>query len=366
MKLHVWAALVSICAFSITSWSQEEPCGAALTRSQVQVLNESLQETEHFDIQVYAGSVEGQSRTVVFLGETHYKGEKDAVIGQRIIKQFQYYGLEGVDLSKYWGGKAMSIALDAIGFMFKMFTFGKKNRGSTINDAAARASLSDILAHFKEFSDRNRLAELTPEEADRFEVSINGEVIKGSKILTVIAELEKHLSDAPRMFNLEKDHRPNLVEQVGSVAFPAFLAWVAYTVGYDLVRASSETVSGDTWELPQTIGLMAASVALPLALKKVLGKYDIFSRAAGWTMDIFFGFGRNRTMTNTILKILKEHPQTDTLLVIVGAAHTTPMGRLLIEQGFQRVPLVEVQVKPEASDAPVVPREPIEEQRVAL
>jgi hypothetical protein len=75
-----------------------------LTVSQLAVLRDAVHATFHYDIEILVGTLHGRQRTVVLLGENHDKGPFDAEVGRRIVVEFPYYALEGLDMERFRGG----------------------------------------------------------------------------------------------------------------------------------------------------------------------------------------------------------------------------------------------------------------------
>ena len=73
---------------SVAAAAAENPCAVAVTEDQRVVLNRARTESDHFHVRVMTGEVNGKTRTVVFLGEAHNKGEADKALGKAVVAAF--------------------------------------------------------------------------------------------------------------------------------------------------------------------------------------------------------------------------------------------------------------------------------------
>ncbi|MBK7842127.1 MAG: hypothetical protein IPJ71_00310 [Bdellovibrionales bacterium] len=327
--------------------SSKGACSNLLEADQLKILQRAAKINGHYKVAVFSGEVDGKRRAVVFLGETHVKEKANSDLAKQVIEKFEAYGIEGVNTSKTWGGKALSFSLDAVQMAFKVFSFGKLSEGSTIGDAADRDFTRNLLEELKKFAEDNRLASLSMSEADEFQVKVGDITIPGSRLLEVIELLAVEAKNGPLVFNLEEGHEPNLAENIGSVAIPGALAAWLCAIGFAVCdELGSSLASGDGILALETAGALVGGFALAEGMRRLLGKYDVVALVVHYTLEISFGRGRNKTMVNNLFKAFEQHPSLDTLLVIVGSGHIPGMGRLLNQQrGFREIPLDQIGVR---------------------
>lgn len=321
-------------------------CYELLSSDQLNVLQSVAAKNDHYKVAVYSGEVAGKARTLVFFGETHYKDKENSELGKEVIEKFEAYGLERIDSSKTWGGKALGVSLSALRVVAKIFSFGKVNRGSTIDDAADRGRNHVVLETLKRIASDSNLSNLSKEAADNLKIKIGEATIPGSRLLELIGELEIEAKKGPLVFALEEGHQPDLAENLGSVAIPGILAACVYTIGSAVCELGGALTAGDSMSALEAGGAVVGTLVILNGMKRILGKYDIVHLAARSALEISFRRGRNKTMVGNLIKAFEQNPELDTMLVVVGSAHISGMGKLLSQQqGFIPVPLDQIGVR---------------------
>jgi hypothetical protein len=341
-----------------------ENCGVTLeslglTATQGQKIHEA-DESSHFKVKVYRGIVGGIPRTIVMLGESHYKNENDSELGKRVVQEFNHIGLEGVQVDQYWGGKyLLSPMLDGIQWMFKFFSAGKINKGSTIGDAQLMAYAQtaefkeEIRKLFSEMSakDLQRLRELTAEEKSKSPIDIS---LDGGSIKFPIDDILKILDEEPltnmaapenpiKTYHLEKGHRPKIWEQAASIGLPLWMGYAIYGWGASLFSIGSDVSQGKTGHAFQTAVILGTGITLAVLQIKFRDRFPI-AKIITWpisaAIDVGFGYGRNQTMIRNSIEVFEQDSNVRVLINIVGAGHVSGMGSgFMKKHGFEEIPV---------------------------
>jgi hypothetical protein len=177
-----------------------------------------------------------------------------------VLNEFPVRGLEGVELKKNWGGRALAFTLELLERIARFFRF---NGGSTID--------------------------------------------LGNK-------------GATRKFHLEDGHVPDLKEQVASVYVPGLLVTCAAAVCVS-AYASSGLPAGQT--LREVMSIAIAGIGLHAVAGKLLGPFVARDAGLQYVLNPMRGLSpaRSETMARNIDGLLGKNREIDTILVVVGRAH---------------------------------------------
>lgn len=284
----------------VVSYSDQETLNqeATLSGRQVQSLRNKGFSIDGFSVRpstffvrIASGVVNGTERTVVFLGETHFKTETGSKDMDAIVKQFDFFGVEGLDPDKYWGqAKAFEYLLAPIHKVMSFFT-----DDSTINS--------------------------TYEKVDTDSES-------KSEKLSEVVELERN-SEPGIQGNLAILLMPAtvLISLTNDCARNACYRWPQFKI-----LSRLRTVTG------QLTRAILAYVALDIISRSFFGQDE-------WQDNVFIlstgiVYHRNEAMAESIIRSLQERPDRKNMLVVTGFLHTSGMMTLLKEKyGFREVRL---------------------------
>ena len=225
----------------------------------------------------------GKDRLVVLLGESHYKDGRNAEIGRDVLKHFPVRGIEGYDPSLTLGGRLFAWVARPL---MRLAAF--RSEGSTTQETVAQ---DDMVA----------------------------------------------------VFHLEKNHKPGLAERVETLIVPtSILSLLLYVVPCMLPKSS----------FAHMIRIAALCGALSLvyfavgtALSDRFQHRRWFRRLFGLTLGLVSG--RDKTMAGNIDEIMREYPDVENILNIVGKYHVPGMKRLLLDAyGYKEIPLGDHQGDP--------------------
>ncbi|MFS4457961.1 hypothetical protein [Bdellovibrio sp. HCB2-146] len=306
-----------------------------------------------YKVLVLRGDLGGETKTIVLMGETHYKDKKDSETGKNVLKEFTFRGLEGFDPAPYWFSSFLRLVSDGVFAKMKsLFSDDKISEGSTIHDAAdqgkrsgefemMRARLRDVMEH--KLSTGRISKERFIEKAKSFIWTLpNGKQVSmadllGEESVQKFAKLlEIKPEDIPRaqvvnpILNVQLElgkSKPNWKDNLTMLHFMTSLGSlfnlkkVAPVVTASCSAAACFGAFGDLGPISGAAIGLGASVG-----------YGLSSRL---TMDAM-GKNRDRIMVENLVEALKVHHGQDTILVIVGENHVPGMRNRLEENfGFQ-------------------------------
>jgi hypothetical protein len=301
----VYAGISSATAWSATGEVQISE-QTTLSKDQIELIQDKSFFKDGFSIRVATGEVDGIKRTVVFMGETHFKTKNVLRKTEVILNKFEMYGTEGVDLEQYWGNaKALNVMLGFIDAILRPIF-----ESSTIHSVEEKA-----------FSKDSQNPNLPP---------------------------------PPVVVELENGYKPGLQDNLAVLLMPLTFAATIVT--------KCLSVSCQKW--PSFLMLQRVR-SWPTQITKAIMVYlaiDIFSRLMfdeeKWQDNIFiFSTGilyhRNEYMTESVIKGFQANPEKQNILVITGAMHQSGMMKLLKNQyQFNEVNIDEVQVQPVIASGP--------------
>lgn len=264
-----------------------------LTDKQIELIQGKSFFLDGYNIRVASGEVDGIPRTVVFLGETHFKTKAALKETEEILNQFDMYGTEGVELDKYWGkGLGLNYLITFINFFYK-----KVFEGSTVH------------------------------------VAENKKETQSKKGVT-----------RPIIVELEKNYDPPFQDNMAVLLMP--FSFAAAMANKCIALACT------TWP---SFALLSRLRGFPNQVTKALVIYvaiDIMSRLlfdeAKWQDNIFIFstgllYNRNAFMSENIIKGFQAHPEKQNILVVAGFAHQSGIMKTLKDKfNFKEVEIDEV------------------------
>ena len=323
----------------------------------------------HFDIQAVSKVVDGKPRIIILAGESHVKSLEHAKLGEDLIHQFSFRGVEGADLDNSLASKLMKPVLGILKLTAKF----RNQAGSSIDYASMDAQLTEASAMFAD-AIQNKIIEdstaLTPEiEAsimkflEQIKITFDGVEQSGSVLYPRIKKiLEERTAAAnssvgqnnsqviavntdaaaamsrnksPVVVELEEGHVQGFAEKIHMLMLASPLYGIPIELGLSFVPNTGSIVF-DTAKSVVQYGL-GAIIGYTYAQSKLTKK----NLNKSWFKLLFpfgdgLGHGRNLTMVRNIEKAFDEYPDQDQMLVIVGKNHVEDMKRILIrEQGYQ-------------------------------
>ncbi|HKY63386.1 MAG TPA: hypothetical protein VJR29_08210, partial [bacterium] len=310
-----------------------------ITSETLEVIRQAATSQE-YDIRLLVKQRNGKPWLLVLMGESHAKKQEASELGQALIDQFQLRGLEGADLGKTWGGRAMDLTIRmAMGIWHRSGDEFGSSIGDAGIDSVGRDHLPQLRRVLAEVIRLERLDEMSKSELEAYEAWVEhngaGRKIKlnGSEILKIVGG---DLSDTPLDTDvttvwLEEGHRPDLLENMASVYAPAMMFLAPLGLIGSLVGL-----------LPKA-GLLIASAALcHLKLARNLTGFLDPTSPLRAILDPLEGLvlARNETMVSNISKTYQQEISHDSMLAIVGRGHLPGMASLLTRgHGFQEVEL---------------------------
>lgn len=312
----------------------------SLTEKQKDLLKNRSLWKDGFVLRVLQGPVGGEPKTVVLLGESHFKSESSATKAQAIINEFNFYGLEGIDAKEYWGrGEVFGHFLDSFHFVLGQFL-----SESSVNDVYSAEDegfeAEKVCRRIQNDLKSGRIGSL------EHLLTINREL--GSKALPekeliqiyeVIVNRKTCEDSFAKSVYLEDGYKPTVQDNLAFLMYPVLLS--------SIVIQKCGAVSCHRWPQFQALKFLHR---LPLGVAKVLTAYllvDLSSRVMfgqkDW-LDSFFVFStavyynRNKTMAENIVHGLEENPKRSNMLVLMGMAHLAAVKEQLIKNyGFVEV-----------------------------
>lgn len=287
--MRILSSITHFCYLTLAltcSWvSAHSACESHLTEVQQFVL-ERAAKGDYLIVRL-EGEVDGISRTVILMGESHVKGTRDAALGKRAVDRFGVVAVEGAEAFKEGLVGRMFGALYTAGYKAAQL-FGLKP--STIKHAVERSKES-------------------PNELQLIRLE------KGHKLST-------------------KDKVKLLTFMGAQVPLLARAAFYLTATGYLTAGAAAD-------------GQYLYALAIPIGMLKLVGFIEtIFYGAAQITgyqrfkdklVESMIIDHRDTHMAGVIMDSLKSDPSLQKLLVIVGQAHVPGLwGRLEREQNFDR------------------------------
>lgn len=376
-NLHALALLAALCWSHFSYADQSTHCSSLLAAAQVEVLQATVNSTNHYTIKVLAKEIAGKTKAVVILGErAHTKGQQDSDLGKQILKQFSVFGIESASPAATWGGRAMAWPANwarkkgwlpqKAGRSFPAhakpdgklhvrvraqqshalgkLVYGSGQFASTIQEAylVGRSRQELLLSDLRLVFEKYNIASLTNEAADQFIFQIGEREIPGSLLAQTILDLESSMGDYPLVVNLEQNHQPTLTENLGSVIIPTVLGACVVKLGFVICDSgkaaahASELSSEQAMDAVSTALAVGAGLALATIGDRVLGKWDVPGLVLKYTRDLFLVNGRDVSMAKRVKDAFSEEPLLDSMLVIVGANHVDGLAKNLTSTyGFQ-------------------------------
>lgn len=246
-----------------------------------------------FSIRVATGTVNGIPRTVVLMGESHFKTDAVSSKASTVTDKFDLYGVESVDTSNYWGhAQALSVMLDALKAIFKPFL-----NGSTVYDVNEKVAE----------------AEQNPE----------------------------NLKKLKEVIQLEKNYQPEIQDNLAVLLLP-----LTYST---MILTKCSQMACQKW--PQVILLQKLKNVPHQAFKAIMAylMIDIISRLmfdkAEWQDNVFVMstgilYHRNQYMADSIIRSFQDRTDKQNILVITGAFHQSGiMSNLVDRYQFQEIKL---------------------------
>ncbi len=212
-------------------------------------------------------------RTLAVLGEAHVKLGKAAAIGQSVVESFELRGVETFQRRKVVGGAALGVLITAPRTLARALTFGAM-KGSTIVDAKTLPSGHTV-------------------------------------------ELER------------TDHVP-LGLHVASVYLASFFAVGMLATLAPVLGVVLPGVAGAILFLGNLFRLHFLALAPAIVLRR---------HSWSWMVHPFLGILtlRDELMAAGAIRMLADHPEDPAAVVVMGRAHVSGFGRILVERhGFAR------------------------------
>lgn len=338
-----WALLFAPVALAATEPS-EPPCDLALattlTDRQLATLRAAVRTTAHYDVELLVGSVDGQPRTLVLLGEGHWKDATASEVGRHILAAFPDYALEGPDMDRFWGGTVL------LGTMWLKTWFMTRFRGvypSTIGDARAMVEVVDQARAFR--AGLAAAIDAVPDEARawaRFRVPEG--LVSCEQALRIRDDLDVLLANAPerRYFRLEENYVPSLPENLGLVGLPlaADLGMVC-AAGAVVCGTAAALATGD----PAWTKLVAVGLAGGFFVKSTTAEEPARWNPAARVFRAFYRWSasgrRDPAMARRLEAIFASDRSMPTLLAVLGRGHLPQVGETLCATGrWHPVPLL--------------------------
>ena len=248
--------------------------------------------TKDYSLQVLTGEVAGQERTVVLLGESHFKNEASAMAGKAMLAQFPYRGVESMLTNTLVAGVLNlpnNLLLRSIYSLAG--SSSKREQGSTIDDA-----LLDGLN--------------IPADAQAGNLTTNVLLESGSYDLLTLSQ--SYLLSA------------TLVNLLLSPVAPGIDGYLLYS-GRRLTALT--LITTQIWLSMQATGISAD-----------IDQLDQYNPAL-YPLQWFIVSYRNQLMANNIIKNLAINPDRLEMLVIVGERHV-PGIEALLRNHHQFTPLL--------------------------
>ena len=275
------------------------PVCSHLGEARVDTLLEVLA-TKDYSLQVLTGEVAGQERTVVLLGETHFKNEASAMAGKAMLAQFPYRGVEYMHTNTLVAGVLQLPNILLLECLFSLTgRYLRREQGSTIHDA-----LQDGLN--------------IPADAQAGNLTTNVLLESGSYDLLTLSQ--SYLFSA------------TMVNLLLSPVAPGIDGYLLYS-GRRLTALT--LITAQIWLSMQANGFAAD-----------IDQLDQYNPAL-YPLQWFFVSYRNQLMANNIIKNLAINPDRLEMLVIVGERHV-PGIEALLRNHHQFTPLLESPTRTEA------------------
>ncbi len=222
-----------------------------------------------------------QPRLLVALGEAHLKLARASALGRAVVEQFELRGVETFQRDRVALGRLLGVLIHAPRAVLRALSLGLV-KDSTIIDARQRA-----VGHTVQLE----AAEVTPRAL-----------------------------------------------HAASVYLAAFFV-VAWTeLGLALARALLGAHGHGALELVAS-GLTVVGLAFEIHLLLLLPAWFLRRRSWAWLVHPAVGLVtvRDTLMADGTVRMLRDHPEPDAALVIMGRAHLPGYERELLARGFRRV-----------------------------
>lgn len=316
--------------------------GLTLSKDQYLALYKA-QASGEYDVKYAHANIDGKERLVVLLGESHVKKAGAGVLGKDVVNQFPVRGLEGADFSKTWGGKLLGFTLDLMYGLGRLNPLKRMHKTSTIDDAhkvPREQLLIQVALAINENIEKGNIKE---GDLTTGKISVGDITFEGEEIAKALAKVRLFLKDpetfkAERAKNaekeggkpktqfvqvipLEKDHVPDLKENLASLYIPSMVT--ACAAGLCVSLLESAGVPGMSHVESTTIPLFYGLAPYAVFGPKVANRW--IPRTTGWhyILNPIAAIGRNRskTMASNVNKALIDNNDINTMLVVVGKEH---------------------------------------------
>lgn len=318
-----------------------------------------------YRIRAFVKEIDGQLRSLLLVGETHKKDDAAFIQGDRLAQGFNYSAVEGVVLSRYWGGKALDVLMGAYHRINTFFGDKTHRNGSTIDLVEGQAGLENVKDSIaKRVSEVIKKHQLTPNSRDGWndipvsvvqghttsmadiatmKLEAAGAKVTGEQILDAAFEMAQSPDTgrapprkATKIFPLEDNHTPTLTEQIGMFYLPALVASNAMVFAWPFLP-DGPVITPLKWA--------SAAIAIPALIgsysSKLLHKqfYD-----KPWMPYLKAGLlgavvnERNKTFVSSLNAIFQDNREVDKLLAIVGRGHVPGVSHSLSnEHGWREL-----------------------------
>jgi hypothetical protein len=325
--------LVFVCGFGSIASAKSE-CESYLFDAEF-LTSLNLAMSDDYRIELLAKDFGDGKKFVILMGETHIKTPASAEIGRNVLRHFEYIGYEGYLEEKTWGGKISLRVIDpilktlnvkrpaqfALRRAWARWKGAGRSEGSTIKDAVDAKVAGRLTRSLDALSDQE-LLEAVQRLADEGET--NPEFQK--KVDEIIAVRQGHappLRIIREMIHLEKDHVPDFYENLESVNGKIFWSFVVASMLAPEAYHSAVTTGLTLYVGHGWVGHLLQDT-----------KYSRF-----FPMPRALITGRDATMARNIDETLEQRTEISELLAIVGKAHVDGMKELLLEAGYESIPL---------------------------
>ncbi len=311
-----------------------------LTEGQVEFIKKRSFLNDGFIVRVLEGEIDHSPKTVVLFGETHIKTTSSAKKARQLVDSFDFYGIEGLDSSKYWGeGKGFEKFLSLF-----YFFLGKALDGSSIDNAYENDERGFEKARLCSTIEREYLNGRFRSFEELIEINENlGKNAIPQSLLkriyaTIVDKKECEQAFEKAVF-LEAGYNPKIQDNLAVFLYPIFISMA-------LIQKCT-SVACHRW--PQTRFLSVVNKA-PIPILKILSDYlvtDIGMRLLWGDNEILdkvfifstgFFYNRNKNMAENIVKGFEDNPERENMLVMMGMAHLNSVKSLLQKKyGFHEV-----------------------------
>ena len=303
-----------------------------------------------YSIRILQKAVGLVRKTVVILGEIHFKNNQDAIRGEQVVRAFPYRGVEMITDSyvrRFWFPRSLQATIDQFNQTIRQ-SMGPDRasddttiltsvehyvaqaaayqvRSGNMTDAAVEAAL-----HVKDFESFCEVPE-SSRGSRPFDLDANKVCAKFRSLL-----LEGAVTDKPPKFiHLEPNVNPTLSNKIFATI------WIGSVRAGDAIFRSGIVVSAIS-------GLLAANL-LAYAVPPDFSSFRLAVRLAPFAVPFvvsagsYFGLTRglaavkerDQSFANQIVDGLV--PDQDLIQVTVGDGHSEGLARELVKRGFEQI-----------------------------